>query len=183
MRTREEQIKALTRRMRWDAKRDAEAYIEEAEARGAAEQRRKDAEGQEPVAWGDFAFMKKGQPFTAYLKPPHADPKFNLPLYTRPANIVALESRIAELKEAEQHARADAEASKARVKMLEADAARFVWVSENTGCFWFGLPGFGPESGRTYEDRMKALRSAIDKNMVRAALKREGEVRCAVSTN
>ncbi|MFT8366253.1 MAG: hypothetical protein ABF812_09880 [Gluconobacter cerinus] len=151
-------------------------HIVQAEARGPEEQRRKDG-GQTTIVfqryipghgWDDIDERR-----VAVFKRRGFETRN---LYTRTANVPALEARIAELVEAEQLARADAEASKARVAVLEVDAARFAWVAENTGCFWYGLPGFGPVSGRSYADRMKDLRSAIDKNIARAALTREGGV-------
>lgn len=159
---------------------EAKAVLEwqEAEARGAEEQRWKDGEARDtPSAYvrPDDFYNDEGDERCGLWSGDQIG-KYTLPLYTRPANIAALEAEIASLKEAEQLARADAEASKARVEVLEVDAARFAWVAENTGCFWYGLPGFGPVSGRSYADRMKDLRSAIDKNIARAALTREGGV-------
>lgn len=76
----------------------ARSQILEAEARGAAEQRRKDAEGAEPVAWiiaqGFYvpfvtldAGLLRGRPHSVIT-----------PLYTRPANVAALEDRVKELE-------------------------------------------------------------------------------------
>ena len=44
------------------------------------------------------------------------------------------------------------------------DAARFIWVANNTGCFW-GVPGFGPVHDRKPEQKMTDLRAAIDAAM------------------
>lgn len=114
----------------------------------------------------------------------------DVPLYTRPANVAALEAENEALKIPRAHSDGVRNEKQKRINTLEAeiaslkeaeqlaraDAARFAWVVENTGCFWYGLPGFGPVSGRSCADRMKDLRSAIDKNMARAALTREGGV-------
>ncbi|GAN91001.1 hypothetical protein Gbfr_022_045 [Gluconobacter frateurii M-2] len=87
----------------------------------AAWRDRKDAEGQAPVAWhyydeedgdGRGGWRYSSSKLSSRYEDVH-------PLYDRPANVDALEARIAELVEAEQLARADAEASKARVKVLE----------------------------------------------------------------
>ncbi|MEW9272365.1 hypothetical protein [Gluconobacter oxydans] len=74
----------------------------EAEARGAEEQRRKDAEGQEPFAYvsqEDANTPKNVQGLEQFGE--YCDKKyeyFQVPLYTRPANVAALEARIAELE-------------------------------------------------------------------------------------
>lgn len=78
--------------------------ILEAEARGAAEQRRKDAEGQEPVAYTsqiDLDRVRKGKTGDIYSTQKWEgsdDAVFTIPLYTHPANVAALEGRIAELE-------------------------------------------------------------------------------------
>ncbi|MFT9299072.1 MAG: hypothetical protein ABF542_13295 [Gluconobacter sp.] len=93
-------------------------HIVQAEARGAEEQRRKDAEGHgRPVyQWRltpddnwvtavdatELEQVRNGYPASETRT-----------LFTRPANVAALEALVASLKEAEQLARADAEASKA----------------------------------------------------------------------
>lgn len=94
--------------------------LKEAEARGAEEQRRKaeNAQGGEVVYlrhadYEGWCFCGKDE----YDGVKNDDDKHIL--YTRPANVAALEDCITELKEAEQLARADAEASKARVTVLE----------------------------------------------------------------
>lgn len=218
MRTRDEQVADLVEALSdevWvpDHKSYCEKMILEAEARGAEEQRRKDGEGQEkPRAYEhvmtyetdetnerlsyspENAFGKPGKDYSAEY------PVVITPLYTRPANVAALEAalldpatvhqnmlrgsiakpewdQIKHLYAGEFSAReAEIASLKEAEQLARADAARFAWVAENTGCFWYGLPGFGPLSGRTYADRMKDLRSAIDKNMARAALTREGGV-------
>ncbi|MEW9274384.1 hypothetical protein [Gluconobacter oxydans] len=70
-----------------------------AEARGAEEQRRKDAEGQEPVMW-----QKQHIDGTWSWTTCHAFHEANgtptRGLYTRPANVAALEARVQELEKA-----------------------------------------------------------------------------------
>ncbi|GFE97725.1 hypothetical protein [Gluconobacter sp. Gdi] len=136
VRTRDEQIDALADGIAREGYADtpdyalAERHILEAEARGAEEQRRKDGEGQKPVAWhyydeedddGRGGWRYSSSKLSSRYEDVH-------PLYDRPANVTALEARIAELKEAEQLARADAEVSKARVEVLEGALSA---VSEN----------------------------------------------------
>ncbi|WP_122049691.1 hypothetical protein [Asaia bogorensis] len=87
----------------------AEEFILKAEARGAAEQRRKDAEGAEPVAWliedrckGDP--RRAHTPDSAVTDKAHADKaaRFNFKvsaLYSRPANITTLGASFAWLVE------------------------------------------------------------------------------------
>ena len=170
--------------------------LNEAEARGAEEQRRKDGVGYlfdnpdtgteylpyHPIESGECQYAENIREATSdellsELQAAWTSWKEDREEKERvSANVAAMEAEIASLKEAEQLARADAEASKARGMTLEADAARFVWLIENGGCFWYGIPGFAPVSGRTTEDRVKDLLSAIDKNMARAALTREGGV-------
>ncbi|GAD26440.1 hypothetical protein NBRC3257_1439 [Gluconobacter thailandicus NBRC 3257] len=95
---------------------------------GAEEQRRKDVEGQKPVAWL-IEDKSKGVPGKAFTEDRAVTCKgdadyfvrFNFsaqPLFAHSANVAALEAEIAELKEAERLARADAEANKARVSVL-----------------------------------------------------------------
>lgn len=70
-----------------------------AEARGAEEQRRKDAEGQEPVMW-----QKQHIDGTWSWTTCHAFHEANgtptRGLYTHPANVAALEARVQELEKA-----------------------------------------------------------------------------------
>ncbi|MFT8354544.1 MAG: hypothetical protein ABF617_08060 [Gluconobacter japonicus] len=91
----------------------AYSFIEEAEVRGAAEERAKAAEGQEPVAWqyeaeglGEWINREVGYgPYIwrlccSHYKPDMGRPSYrNLsPLYDRPANVAALEARVKELE-------------------------------------------------------------------------------------
>jgi len=82
-------------------------YVEfaEAEARGAAEQRRKDAEGAEAVWWVDPASFHNPleqsgdhdrDRFAVMLRVRLGEQ--DIPLYTRPANVAALEDRVKELE-------------------------------------------------------------------------------------
>ncbi|MBS1050525.1 hypothetical protein [Gluconobacter japonicus] len=69
--------------------------LDQAEARGAAEQRRKDAEGQEPFAYVDPAdieqpFVRLGSADIEIRKT--AAWSYTQPIYTRPANVAALEA-------------------------------------------------------------------------------------------
>ena len=111
VRSRDEQIEDLASQIFFGARNhtdgmfEAKRHIEEAEARGAAEQRRKDGEGQEPVyqvyrgdyyGWFD---CKKSE-----WEEDDRDPEHKRVLYTHPANVAALEGRIAELeKERDQY--------------------------------------------------------------------------------
>lgn len=82
--------------------------ILEAEARGAAEQRRKDAEGNRRVGYLHILLMENGQEledFSTYdeseLVFPDLDPLHSVrvePVYIRPANVAALEARVKELE-------------------------------------------------------------------------------------
>jgi len=82
--------------------------ILEAEARGAAEQRRKDAEGNRRIGYLHILLMENGQEledFSTYdeseLVFPNIDPLHSVrvePVYTRPANVAALEARGKELE-------------------------------------------------------------------------------------
>jgi len=83
----------------------AKLHILEAEARGAAEQRRKDAEGQKPVAW---CLVTSDQQIIngIHVEKCHAEDWKHrrasdtlTPLYTHPANVAVMEARIAELEE------------------------------------------------------------------------------------
>lgn len=134
VRTRDEQIDALAKAIgpekiyrllsdeyRAEINACAKRHILEAEARGAAKEREVARKGHTPFGWADKTEMRVNMPFACWPKPPSNDPRLTIPLFTRPANVAALEARIAELTEAEQLARADAEASKARVKVLEVE--------------------------------------------------------------
>lgn len=81
----------------------AEAHIAEAEARGAEEQRRKDAEEQRPFAYcwtygigGKWRFSEKFPTATSATR----KPKFISPLYMRPAIVPVQVARVKELEEA-----------------------------------------------------------------------------------
>ncbi|KXU99265.1 hypothetical protein AD929_15850 [Gluconobacter potus] len=85
----------------------ASEVVHEAEARGAEEQRRKDAEGQVPIAWL-IEDPLKGRPGCAHLidrastNRAYAENMETLnfdvsPLYTHPANVAALVARVKEL--------------------------------------------------------------------------------------
>ncbi|GBR02131.1 hypothetical protein ACFFGF_04945 [Asaia lannensis] len=105
-RTREAQIDSLTFHLHeatcdvcWSVARTmAEGFILEAEAQGAAERRREDAEGTEPFAWGVTLDIEMGYPFLAHKTPISPIPARNVPLYVRPANVTALEARVKELE-------------------------------------------------------------------------------------
>ncbi|GAB6853039.1 hypothetical protein [Asaia astilbis] len=79
-----------------------EAAHKSAEARGAAEQSRKDAEGQEPVGYVvarlQELFTKPDNPLVAAMIFSSIDAPHIQPLYDRPANIAALEARVKELE-------------------------------------------------------------------------------------
>ena len=110
VRTRDEQIEALTSQFGeegtfsyiddWDA---ATRHILEAEARGAAEQRRKDAEGQKPIVWAhrnhieDVPYASRNKPFVVSTEDIYS-PDVSVPLYTHPANVAALEAMVKELE-------------------------------------------------------------------------------------
>ncbi|MBF0850474.1 hypothetical protein HKD27_05985 [Gluconobacter sp. R75690] len=107
VRSREEQIGAIAND--WIAEgmgpdiaheRSAQMVLE-AEARGAAEQRWKDAEGQTPFAYVDPTdieqpFVRLGSADIEIRKT--AAWSYTQPIYTRPANVAAMEARIAELE-------------------------------------------------------------------------------------
>ncbi|MBS1060729.1 hypothetical protein [Gluconobacter sp. Dm-44] len=87
------------------AMKTAEHHILEAESRDAAEQRRKDAEGQQPVGW-QWLDAKSG-----WLQIIHDDPATHAqemeemgipcrPVYLGPANVAALEARVKDLEAA-----------------------------------------------------------------------------------
>lgn len=120
-RTREEQIETMTVHYMEAgfpinaARRLARDGVAEAEARGAAEQRRRDAEGAEPVAWqyevkglGEWQNSETGygpdiwRLKCGYIKPDQDDPDYRKisPLYKCPANVAALRDRIKEFEEA-----------------------------------------------------------------------------------
>ncbi|GBR03254.1 hypothetical protein [Gluconobacter cerinus] len=114
-------------------------HIVLAEARGAEEQRRKDAEGDRPVAWQVRDMRGGAWPWKQCSESAHEEYKKHSTvetreLFSRPANVAALEARIAELTEAEQLARADAEASKARYAILHAAALSLVVSCEQDMC-------------------------------------------------
>ncbi|WP_336717496.1 hypothetical protein [Asaia bogorensis] len=84
----------------------ARAHLIEAEARGAAEQRRKDAEGVEPFAWVSPEDVDprntwcNGNGYGFRILEHHSiqTPTATIPLYTGPANVAALEDRVKELE-------------------------------------------------------------------------------------
>ncbi|WP_408872924.1 hypothetical protein [Gluconobacter roseus] len=79
----------------------ASEVVHEAEARGAAEQRRKDAEGQEPVGYvshGGLEYLASGKGMRVQNLYGYPDNTWPVPLYTRPANVAALEARVKELE-------------------------------------------------------------------------------------
>ncbi len=98
-------------------KETATRYILEAEARGAEEQRRKDAEEQK-VSWLRFigGRIEETTDRSEALKWANGS---KIITTWRPANVAALEDRIAEQEAAEQLALADAKASKAREEKLK----------------------------------------------------------------
>ena len=102
VRSREEQAKVLISRindMTMDyPSREIPLALAEAEARGAAEQRRKDAEGQEPVGYALRPEMELRKAFNVWPSPMATRTDWNVPLYSHPANVAALEGRIAELE-------------------------------------------------------------------------------------
>ncbi|WP_336764337.1 hypothetical protein [Asaia sp. VD9] len=79
------------------------AHVRAAEARGAAEQRRKDAEGAEPVGYvrpDMMEFFRQSKAlFTSASIIPKRDETHTEALYTRPANVAALEAQVKELEE------------------------------------------------------------------------------------
>ncbi|MBS1040980.1 hypothetical protein JK203_08970 [Gluconobacter cerinus] len=134
VRTREEQIADLTNLFGEEGTftfvddRDAATkHILEAEARGAEEQRRKDGEGCEMRR--ENALLRTAMSTVASYTRGYAKPTCSVDFLSSAVpeevriRIAALEAEIASLKEAEQLARADAEASKTRVKVLEAENA------------------------------------------------------------
>ncbi|MFT8851552.1 hypothetical protein [Acetobacter orientalis] len=81
------------------ARKLAEDMVSEAEARGAAEQRRKDAEGQEPVAWvrpseWNDSWWNNSWPIRTGAWRSCQLREFTIPLFDRPANVAALEARV-----------------------------------------------------------------------------------------
>ncbi|WP_025886485.1 hypothetical protein [Asaia prunellae] len=78
-------------------------WLTEAEARGAAEQRRKDAEGAEPVGYVSRRGLEqltagKGASSSVQSIYRNPDNSWPIPLYTCPANVAALEARVKELE-------------------------------------------------------------------------------------
>ncbi|MDI6653733.1 hypothetical protein QMA67_12405 [Gluconobacter japonicus] len=100
VRTREDQIEAaylndsdFTLFQEFD-RDDFENQLKEAEARGAAEQRRKDAEGRELVAWQRFSLLTQqwidvGEDYLDHYRKMGQAIRC---LYTRPANVAALDA-------------------------------------------------------------------------------------------
>lgn len=130
----------------------------EAEARGA--------EGQEPVVWIKQPELNYDWPIGAGVWRSCQLREFTIPLYARPANVDALEARIAELKEAEQLARADAEASKAWVTVLEGENAAL--RARNTGAAPEPVPYSDPIQTMSTEQicqRLQVLRARWDELM------------------
>ena len=104
VRTREEQVEALCSEVYGNQHPHISdrpwllRHLKEAEARGAAEQRRKDAEGQEPVAWifkiramGTDAWIEHTS--TTKVDPIPGMRRDILPLYTHPANVTAMDEK------------------------------------------------------------------------------------------
>ncbi|KXV12591.1 FAD-binding protein [Gluconobacter oxydans] len=176
VRSREEQISAL-----WDALAEgkshpnsdiysnaAAAHVDEAEARGAAQQRRKDGEGQEPVAWIDASELpERGNNMgtsEASLSPRKTHYE-TTPLYTHPANVAALEGRIAELEGALKEAAIALEQVK--------DGERGGYRSRN-GKFVSIQMSDGERADIIHSDVTTECERALE--IARAALKREGGV-------
>lgn len=163
----------------------AEKNVLEAEARGAAEQRRKDAERADLLGY----VTQTGEDG---LRHPYAADafmrgvlnrkmdKFNTPVYTRPANVAALEDRVKEL-EAEKHANEGAAFERGfqggrrdRYKQYERDTAKAV-AAERERCaklceeiapedLWQRMFNCGEKAIRdTYEARVKEAAAAIRK--------------------
>lgn len=179
VRTRKEQARDLASDMHLWGKSSldvrliaAARQIKEAEARGAAEERRKGGEGCERWEFEEPEYHDQGMGCGLEDRGIHdryqameygwdqaverCIERIPEELYTRPANVAALEARIAELTEAEQLARADAEASKARVEKLKRVALDVLQVCQRSK--------MGP-SDLGYVTKM-----------IRAALTREGGV-------
>jgi len=96
------------------ARRLARDGVAEAEARGAAEQRRKDVEG--AVAWVDPTFLPSSDyPWTDARLLLEDGTKGTIPLYTRPANVAAHEARVKELEGALRNVRAAIEQADPKV--------------------------------------------------------------------
>lgn len=153
------------------AEREAERNREilEAEARGAAEQRRKDAERQELVAWVDAEDLPSTE---CQRKPTHLIAKrtaiYSTPLYTRPANVAALEAEIAELRQF----LADLLATESRP-----DPSRPCIIDLCFTAFMRRVVGKNPEDGGPcdwFNDTRPQIIEQIDK--LRGALTREGGV-------
>ncbi|BCZ75869.1 hypothetical protein [Acetobacter phage phiAX1] len=93
--------------------------FDEVRAYGAEEQRRKDGEIAGYLSPELASVLRRKFPGAAVTLSAHKTHTRYVPVYYGPANVAALEARIASLEEAEQLARADAKASKARVTVLE----------------------------------------------------------------
>ncbi|NVN06029.1 hypothetical protein HW509_10575 [Asaia spathodeae] len=76
-------------------------HLRQSEARGAAEQRRKDAEGAEPVGYiseNALKYLNSTSPLMRADIYGSANSGWPIPLYDRPANVAALEARVMELE-------------------------------------------------------------------------------------
>jgi len=150
----------------------------EAEARGAAEQRRKDAEKQEPVAWL-ISDRLKGKPGCAHIvdrattNRAYAEYQATLgfdvmPLCSKGSNVAALEARVKELEEVLSHLLETEEVTdpgKPRILDLAYTA------------FLSGFCGKNPDDGGKcdwFTDTRPQIMRHIEK--ARAALTREGGV-------
>lgn len=158
----------------------AKNHITEAEARGAAEQRRKDAEGQEPVAWryevkrmGYWVSREVGYGPRVWewywdgKRPDPTDPDCRnvSPLYERPANVPALEARIAELEGALK------EAASALEQVTDGERGGY---RARNGKFVSLQMSDGERADIIHADVTTECEGALE--TVRAALTREGEV-------
>ena len=175
VRTRDEQIRVLANlrdevlptRTGNAAREYAEAFVFEAEARGAEEQRRKDGEGLEPVAW---LVEQKGvqAPFFTQNKLAIESQFITkiTPLYTHPANVAALEEKTERRR---WHVKRGTEYRLiGRGKIQQngpSDMAEvMIYQDVNDGSFWVRPPS------EFYDGRFKEIFGA------RAALTREGGV-------
>ena len=177
VRSRDEQIEDLASQIFFGARNhtdgmfEAKRHIEEAEARGAAEQRRKDGEGQEPMAYcaelatmrdmetGEYSGWKWRLQDRPFHVPADSIREYHA-LYPKPANVAALEARIAELES------------------VLSDCVQVLSGNEsNTGYCCCGTEESSHlgDMGHSYVDEGDYIRSNILGN-ARAALKREGGV-------